>query len=522
MPTAVDAPIVAVTVYPQQARVTRRGRARLGGDGRYAITGLPPGLRRESVRVGGSGPAAIAGVDITDEQRPRSTDPVAEELRERQRAARARLDEARDAVAVQDTRSELLGSLSRRSGGAFAKALAEGGTEPDRVAGVADALAGQLGEVLGRRRELARHEEELAEELAAVERSLEARQAAGEPDRVTVTVELEREPDAPEDAEAELELSYVVTQASWESGYDIRLRGDRVSVTWHGMVTQDTGEDWPACELALSTARPAATVGVPELEPWFLDRVQPAQPVRAARPPAMAPGSFGAPESHAAFGGARDLARRTAEIEQGATAATYRPGKPVAVPSDAAAHRTRIADLDLAATLDYITAPVRGEDAYLRAVVTNDSAHTLRPGRASVFHDNDFAGTTRLGSWAPGEEVELALGVDDRIRIDRELVRRTASKGTLSGTRRREAEYRTTITNHTPRRAEVTVLDQVPVSRDDAIMVRDVRCTPEPAERTDLGEVTWRLALDPEETAEITLAFRVDAGRGVELSGWRE
>lgn len=216
------------------------------------------------------------------------------------------------------------------------------------------------------------------------------------------------------------------------------------------------------------------------------------------------------------------MAPKVAAVEQGATAVTYRPGRPVAIPSGAQGHRTTLAQLDLEAKLGYVTAPVQAAEAYLRATVVNTSEHTLRPGRASVFHEAEFVGTTRLDVWAPGEELELALGVDDRIRVERELVKRTASKATLSGQRRREAEYRTTVTNHGPREAAVTVLDQTPVSRDDAITVRDVRTVPEPAERTELGELTWLLALAPGATGTVTLAYRVDVAKGVELSGWRE
>jgi hypothetical protein len=37
-----------------------------------------------------------------------------------------------------------------------------------------------------------------------------------------------------------------------------------------------------------------------------------------------------------------------------------------------------------------------------------------------------------------------------------------------------------------------------------------------------LGEVTWKLSLDPNQTAELTLSFRVDVGKDVQLAGWRE
>jgi uncharacterized protein (TIGR02231 family) len=124
--------------------------------------------------------------------------------------------------------------------------------------------------------------------------------------------------------------------------------------------------------------------------------------------------------------------------------------------------------------------------------------------------------------WAPGEDVELALGVDDRVRVERKLVRRTASKATLGSTRRREVEYETTVENHTPRDARVTVLDQLPVSRDHEITVKVSTTSPDPSETTDLGVLTWHLDLKPGAEQTVALGFRVETAKSVDLTGWRE
>ncbi|WP_410647021.1 DUF4139 domain-containing protein [Amycolatopsis sp. cmx-4-54] len=521
MPSALEAPIVAVTVYPHHARITRRASAALDGETRFAFAGLPWNLDTDSVRVTGSGPAVIAGVDVAVERHPAPADASLRALTEQRRADQAVVDEVADAVAAETAKVDLLTGLATRSGKSFAKALAAGTAEPPRVAEVTDALGTQLAEALGKRRELGIRLARLRDDLKALDREIEAKQGTSEVDSATVTVELEPQEDG---AEIGLELSYVVANASWEPAYDVRVRGEDVSVTWYGRITQHTGEDWPECELALSTARPANTVEVPELDPWFLDRVPEFKPSMARMAYGSAsPAGGGIPESVGMPApAAPPMAARTASVEQGTTAVTYRPGRPVAVPSGAQGHRTTLAQLELTAKLGYVTAPVVSPEAFLRATVVNTSEHTLRPGKASVFHETEFVGTTRLDVWAPGEELELALGVDDRIRVERELAHRTASKATLSGVRKREAAYTTTIVNHSPREAVVTVLDQAPVSRDDAITVRDVRTVPEPVERTELGEFTWRLTLAPGAKGVVTLGYRVDVAKGVELAGWRE
>ncbi|MFI6870715.1 DUF4139 domain-containing protein [Nocardia sp. NPDC050406] len=513
MPT-VSAPIVAVTVYPQQARITRRATFDPSGDARATFAGLPVGVAADSVRVTGSGPARIVGVDVRVERHAEPADAGLRELVEQRKALQAKVDGLTDERTAAEARVELLTGSSRRSGGSFAKALATGDATPDRVAEVSGALAAQLTAALKDTRALTTRLAELAEELSTLDRRIAA--SGPKPARDSTNVIVELEPTGT--GEVELELSYVVGGASWEAGYDIRVGAKEVAVTAYGLVTQRTGEDWPECALSLSTARPAVAVVMPELEPWFLERVQPLY--------AAVAGGYGAAPGIAAEDAAMSPMRsgmtsRVAEVEQGTTAMTYRATRPVAIPSGAKGHRTTLAQLDFPADLGYVTVPVLAEEAHLRATVTNTSEHTLRAGKASIFHAEEFVGTTALETWAPGEELELALGIDDRVRVERKLVRRTATKAALSTSRRHEAEYRTTITNHSPADIAITVLDQAPVSRDEAITVKDVRTSPDPAESSDLGEYTWRLRIAPGEQGVVMLSYRVDVAKGVEISGWR-
>ncbi|MFI5838654.1 mucoidy inhibitor MuiA family protein [Catenuloplanes sp. NPDC051500] len=518
----VDATIVGVTVYPDRARITRRAAVRLpAGDHTVPLGPLPQTIDPGSVRVGGRGAATVLGVDVTTRHQPRSTDPEVAALDGRRQGLENALRELDDDQEIEKERTEFLAELARRAGRSYAKALAEGTAEAGAIVSFGDSLAEQLSAGKARQREAELRRELLQQELAAVTRELGALYAKQAPDRLVAMVALE----VAHTGEVELELSYVATGASWESSYDVRLdeRGDTLVLTWFGLVRQQTGEDWPETDLRLSTARPASLVEVPELDPWFLDRFRPVPPPAPAPVYGAMMMDSGPPAPAAAPRMMRaKVAEAVATVEQGAAAATYRPSRPVAVPADGSAHRAVVASLELPARLDYVTAPVRDTSAYLRATVTNVSEHTLLPGLAAVFHGGDFVGRTGLKPWAPGEELELALGVDDRVRVEREQTRRTATKAALSTTRRREAEYTITIGNHTPREARITVLDQLPVSRDEAISVRETRLDPAPAERTELGELTWRLRVPAGEVQTITFGFRAEIGKGVDLDGWRE
>ncbi|HVK25946.1 MAG TPA: mucoidy inhibitor MuiA family protein [Actinokineospora sp.] len=525
MTSPLEAPIVAVTVYPGQARVTRKGVVSLAaGARRVLVGGLPLALQPDSVRVTGRGSATVLGVDVRAEHHARTPDGAMAELVEQRDMIRVALDELGDKESVLSVQADVVSALAKRVGGTFAPALARNETDPGRVAEVNGALARQLGDVLAAQRDLAGVRRRTQEEHDEIERKLNNRYAQRPPDRMAVEVELE----VAEDGDLEIELSYLVHGGNWESRYDVRLADGALAVTWYGLVTQHTGEDWPLCDLRLSTAQPTDGVNVPELSPWYVDVLRPIMPKAARGYSAaadMAPGgAMPAPAAMPAqaMAAAPQMMESFATVEQGATAATYRPARPIAVPADGTAHRTTVAVVELPAKTDHVTVPVRGPEAYLRATVTNSSEHTLRPGRAAIFHDNEFVGSTDLDAWAPGEEVELTLGVDERVRVERELIRRSAGKAVLGGTRRQEAAYRIKVGNFGPRDAHITVVDQVPVSRSESIVVRDVTLRPEPAERTDLGEITWKVDLAPGKSAEFELGFRLDIAKGVTISGWRD
>lgn len=513
--------IVAVTVFPDRARVTRKGSVTLGpGEHRLRLDNLQASLLPDSIRVSGTGPGTVLGVEHGHHYLVRTPQGPVRELEDAVRAARARLAGVTDEDAVAATRQEFYEHLAQRSARTFAAALAEGRVDGQRVAEVTGVLGQQHAATLARRRELEERREDAQREVETAQRALAARQPeVGEPvQSITVTVDI---PAGSSEVELDLDVSYVALNASWSSTYDLRLEDTTLALTWYGLVTQHTGEDWPECDLRLSTARPSGAASVPELDPWFLDRIRPmVAPMGPAPVPAAAYGrAFAAQAADAPLA---MLVEAVSTVEQGPTAATYQPTRPVAVPSDGTSHRATVAVAQFEAALDYLTAPLRAAEAHLRATVTNSSPHTLPGGRASVFHAGDFVGTSQLEVWAPGEEVELALGVDDRVRVERELVRRSASKPMLGGARRRDVEHRIRVTNHTPAAATVTVLDQLPVSRDEGITVKEQRLDPAPTERTDLGGLTWVLQLEPGQTRDVHIGVRVETAKGVELAGWRE
>ena len=507
------APVVAVTVHPDRARVTRRATATLAaGPTELVITNLPELLLDDSVRVAGRSDHAVrvVGVDVVWRDLVAAPD-------DRVRAAEQAVRDAERALAAVDgadagaaAREQLLQRLALRSGDRLARALAEGTADPARVAEVSGAVAAQLVEVAADRRGHAEQRVDAERARAAAQAELDRLRASGRTRRdAVITVE------ADQPSELTLDLTYLVHGASWTCAYDARIDGTGpLALTWYGMITQVTGEDWPACELTLSTARPGTAGTVPELEPWWVD-------VRPPNPPMPLAAAAPAAARFAAAGKEMAVQDDVAAPHEGTLAVAWRLPRPTAVPADGTSHRTTVATTTLDARLDHVVAPAVDPAAHLRATVVNTGGHALLAGPLSAFLDGDFVGTTHIDATAPGAELELHLGVDDRVAVERELMERTPHRALLGGKISAVERWRVEVHNGRPAPVRVVVRERVPVSRHPDVQVVDVDIKPEPGERDELGRMEWTASVAPGGTWEANLRFGVRHARDVPVAGWR-
>ena len=528
--TGLEAPIAAVTVFRHGARVQRSGTVSLEPGPRTVVIGnLPASMDPASVRVAARGTdLALLNVEVHHGYR---TDP----LREETARLRAEVDRWRDAVQALDdedtaeqARLDFAGHLSDAAATALARAVSFGRASRDDLTQMGGHLVADTAGALGRRREISARRRAARRELEAAEQRLDAAEKrAGRSVAFTeVSVALE----AGTATRAEVELSYHVPGASWRPLYDLALDGAKLAVSYLAEVSQQTGEDWPAVELVLSTTRRGRHQTLPELNPWYIGRAQPVprMPAKAmamtARSgtlsgaiAAMAPPAPAQPL--AAMPEAAPLPAEPGEAGELRAGLVYRVQRPLAVPADGGPHKTMVARFALDAALDHLVVPVMAPEAYLRATVTNTSPLLLLPGPARVFHDARFVGETALDIVAAGEEFELQLGVDDQIRVERQLRRRSTSKAVIGGTRTIDVAYEVTVENHRADQARVSVHDHIPVSTDGDIKVRLRETSPDPAEHDDLGELTWELSLEGGQAATIRYRFTVEHPAQVTVTG---
>ncbi|MCK4648389.1 mucoidy inhibitor MuiA family protein, partial [bacterium] len=326
----------------------------------------------------------------------------------------------------------------------------------------------------------------------------------------------------------DLELSYVILGARWYPLYDARgqVATKEVELTYYGVVSQKTGEDWKDVILTLSTARPALGARQPEPFPWYLKIYEPPRSDLMKKKTIR-----GARRKLEALGIAKEVDYKVREeamleivkpsvtnIEERGVSVIFNIKKKERILSDGTPHKTTI-DIKKfpLKELEYSSIPRFSPYAYLKATMNNDTDYPLLAGKVNVFSEADYIGTSRINTVAPQEECELFLGVDEGIKVKRELI----SKKTKSSGKKQETTYayKIEVENYKKEKETITIIDQIPVSQDSRIKVKLLEMSEEPTEEIEQGIIKWRFNLLPKGKKEITFSFSIEYSRGVRIQG---
>ncbi|TVP88938.1 MAG: mucoidy inhibitor MuiA family protein [Thioalkalivibrio sp.] len=513
MTAALAEGISEVTVYPDRATVTRVHTVEITrGDDVARIHPLPPRLDPASLRVRAEGleglrlrhaeTRIIHGRELAHPEEQRLT----EALQSAQDGHRRLVDRRQ----AEEIKLGFIRHLVENAG------AVEPGLPPDDWHRAWGMLGDGALEALERITLIDGDMREIDEEIQRIRRELDTLRT----DRRD-TLEAAVHYSAPDAGTARLILEYEVPGATWSPLYEARLDTVAGRMEWvqQAEVRQNTGEAWEDVMLRLSTARPALGGRLPELQPWFIDAGPGPEPTPRREMSA-----------HDALAAPAPAAVETAALEATGFTSQYRvPGR-VSLPPDNRLQHFLLARDENEADLSARAVPQLSPHAFLFAETVFEGEAPLLPGSVNLFQDGQLVGRTRVGTVAPGAPLNLAFGVDDRIGVERMLDRdSTGRQGLLRRQQRLERSYRITVDNHHDRALPVTVLDRLPVSRDERIKVELTPETTEPAERDvdgRLGVLAWELEPAAGAKEEVRFGFTVSWPEDLEDiqglgPGWR-
>jgi hypothetical protein len=210
----------------------------------------------------------------------------------------------------------------------------------------------------------------------------------------------------------------------------------------------------------------------------------------------------------------------------------FRADGAVEVPSDGGWHAIALASRDAAVALHHVVVPRESCDVFRIARLDNPHDAPLLPGPIDVYDGPDFVLSSRVELTAPRGRLELALGVDQRVKAARRSRFREETAGMLRGSLRLEHEVEIDVENLTGRPVDVEVRERVPVRQqddDDDVEIAIARVAPAwedwapeprwPGQPRLRGGHRWRVALAAGEKRTLALEYHVKIASKHELVG---
>jgi len=209
-----------------------------------------------------------------------------------------------------------------------------------------------------------------------------------------------------------------------------------------------------------------------------------------------------------------------AHIDVQVTSASFKIPVTADIPSDNSPQKVPITTARLTTAPEYLAIPKLLKAAFLTAKVINSSEFPLLAGAMNVFLDETFVASSALRTVMPGEKFDLALGADEGIAVKRKLNNRfTEDTGIVSKGKRITYDFTLTVQNNKQTAEKVVVLDQVPVSRNEKIVVKVLAPDEKEAKPEADGTIKWTLTLKPGEKRELPLKFSVDYPNDLPVTG---
>ena len=189
------------------------------------------------------------------------------------------------------------------------------------------------------------------------------------------------------------------------------------------------------------------------------------------------------------------------------------PGR-VSVGASEGAKNLRISTATIAPGLAVRSAPVVDPTAFLEANFKQAEDAPLLPGRVSVYRDGVFVGRGQMAAASKDETVRLGFGADDKIKIERLVVKRNEGSAglILTTSKTDERSFKTVVRNGHDFPIRIAIEDQLPVSENEDIQVEMLSSTTTPTAtnlRDRRGVLEWAFEAKPGEVKDIAFAWRV-------------
>ncbi len=181
---------------------------------------------------------------------------------------------------------------------------------------------------------------------------------------------------------------------------------------------------------------------------------------------------------------------------------------PYTIPSDGQNHSVGVQEQQLTAQYRYYCTPKLDLDAFLFAKVTGWEALNLLPGPAHIYFEGTYVGESELDLSVAGDTLDLSLGRDKGVSVQRTKRKDFSQKQTAGNKRTDSISWELAVRNNKAQSVDLIITDQFPVATRSEIEVELLESSAAQVHE-DKGFLTWKKTLDPRTTAQLVFTYSV-------------
>jgi hypothetical protein len=199
---------------------------------------------------------------------------------------------------------------------------------------------------------------------------------------------------------------------------------------------------------------------------------------------------------------------------------------PIDLDSDGRFHAVSVLVAPAEAAPRFVSVPRESQDVFRIVALRNPLPAPVLPGPADVYVNGRFLLTSDLELVPQGGRIELGLGVEQAIKIARNVTFEEDTSGLIKRQHDLVHTIAIEIANHLSQPAEIEVRERVPVPapRDDDVEVKEREVQPpwedwEPRSEPLEGGKRWRVEVPAGGRVELRATWVVSIPSGYELHG---
>jgi hypothetical protein len=205
--------------------------------------------------------------------------------------------------------------------------------------------------------------------------------------------------------------------------------------------------------------------------------------------------------------GANSIGINTNKVEN-QTTVNFEIKTPYSIKSDNKSYAVDMEVYQLPAFYQYYSVPKIDKDAFLIANITDWEKYNLLEGEANIFFEDAFIGKSILDVRYATDTLQISLGRDKSISINREKIKDFTTKKLIGSKKEESRAWTTTVKNNKSQKINIMIIDQIPVTTLEEIEIKDIKISGAKHNNVN-GELKWEFILEPNNKKELELRYTV-------------